>query len=314
MRAVVARAFGGPDVLEIIDVPVPTPGPGQVRIRVQAATVNPVDAATRAGLLAESGLMAPRDTIGIGWDAAGTIDATGPGVTTFTTGDAVIGLSDRLDVPLGTHADYVVLDADAVAPAPAGIPATHAATLPLNGLTAAQALDLLDLPRGATLLVTGAAGAVGGFTVELAAHRGLRVVAVAGPGDERLVRDLGAEWFVPRTAADLPAEVRAVVAGGVDAAVDAAVIGPRALEAVRNRGAFVAVVAGAAPVPLRGTRVSNVWITADGAQLAELSALAAGGHLTLRVADTLPLKEAALAHRKLDEGGLRGRLVLTAQA
>ncbi|MFG2001428.1 NADP-dependent oxidoreductase [Spirillospora sp. NPDC048911] len=311
MRAVVTRTFGGPGVLEIVDVPVPAPGPGQVRIRVQAAAVNPVDTATRAGLLAQAGLMAPRDTLGIGWDAAGVIDATGPGVTAFTTGDAVIALSDRLDVPLGTHADHVVLDASAVAPAPAGVPATHAATLPLNGLTAAQALDLLDLPRGATLLVTGAAGALGGYTVELAAHRGLRVAAVAGTADERLVRDLGAEWFVPRTSADLPAAVRALVPGGADGAVDAAVIGPRALEAVRNRGAFVAVAGGAAPAPLRGIRVANVWITADGTQLAELSALAAAGRLTPRVAGVLPLTEAAVAHRRLDEGGLRGRLVLT---
>ncbi|MBO2454738.1 NADP-dependent oxidoreductase [Actinomadura barringtoniae] len=311
MRAVIVRAFGGPDVLEHHDVPTPDPGPGQVRIRVQAAAVNPVDAATRTGDLTRAGLMAERSPIGIGWDAAGTIDATGPGVTAFAAGDAVIGLRDRLDVPLGAYAQHLVLDAAAVAPAPAGVPPEQAATLPLNALTAWQSLDTLDLPEGATLLVTGAAGALGAYAVELAAQRGLRVAATAAAADEAFVRGLGATWFVPRTTSDLPADVRAHVPGGVDGALDAAVIGARALEAVRNRGAFVAVVGGGAPFPLRGTRVTNVWISADGDQLTQISELAASGRLTMRVADVLPLKDAAHAHQRLQEGGLRGRLILT---
>ncbi|MFD0278213.1 NADP-dependent oxidoreductase [Kitasatospora sp. NPDC127111] len=309
MRAVVVRAFAGPEALELVDVPVPVPGPGQVRVRVEAAGVNPVDAVTRAGVLAEAGLMRPREVVGIGWDVAGVVDRVGPGVAGFAPGERVIGLRDRLDVPLGAYAEYLVLDASALAPAPAGVPAPEAATLPLNGLTAMQALDLLDLPAGATLLVTGAAGGVGGFALELAARRGLRVVAVAGREDEALVRELGAEWFVPRGTGDLAADVRALVPGGVDGALDAALLGVLALGAVRNRGAFVAV-SGGAPVGLRGIRVATVWVAADGPQLAELSGLAARGCLTLRVAATHPLERAAEAHRRLDRGGLRGRLVL----
>ncbi|MEO3784035.1 NADP-dependent oxidoreductase [Actinocorallia sp. B10E7] len=310
MRAVVIRSFGGPEVIEIADVATPEPGPGQVRIRMEAAAVNPVDLVTRGGLLAEAGLMEARDVIGLGWDVAGVIDAVGPGTAGYRPGDRVIGLSDRLDVPLGTHADQVVLDAAAVAPAPAGVTAARAATLPLNGLTALQALDFLGLPPGGTLLVTGAAGGVGGFAAELAARRSLRVVALAGPADEGLVRGLGATWFVPRTTPDLAAAVRALVPGGVDGALDAAGLGVRALPAVRNRGAFASVVGGTAPVPLRATRVAGIWINADARGLAELSALAAAGDLTLRVAETLPLDKAAHAHARLAEGGLRGRLVL----
>jgi NADPH:quinone reductase len=197
------------------------------------------------------------------------IDDIGAAVTRFVAGDQVIGLSDRLDIPLGTHAEFVVLDEDAVAHAPAGVSAAEAATLPLNGLTAAQSLDLLQLEQGGTLLVTGAAGAVGGFSVEIAATRGLRVVATARPEDESLVRGFGADLFVPRSD-DLPGAVRALVPGGVDAVIDAAVIGPRALEAVRGGGGYVSVVAGTAPVPLRGTRVLSQWIRADGAGPAEL--------------------------------------------
>lgn len=253
--------------------------------------------------------MAPRATVGIGWDVAGVVDETGPRVSGFSVGDRVIGLCDRLGESLGTYAEYVVLDADAVARAPRGVGAAQAATLPLNGLTAAQALELVDLREGQTLLVTGAAGGLGGFTTQLAAGRGLRVVAVAGAADEERVRAYGAEFFVPRDAG-LADAVRALVPGGVDAAVDAAVVGLPAHEAVRAGGAFVAVVSGAAPAPLRGTRVANVWVRSDGARLAGLVRMAETGRLTLEVAGTYRLEEAAAAHERLAKGGVRGRLVV----
>ncbi|WP_280301307.1 NADP-dependent oxidoreductase [Nocardia neocaledoniensis] len=308
MRAVVVHTFGGPEALELVDVAVPTPGPGQVRIRVSAAAVNPVDAVTRAGALVEAGLMAPRAVTGIGWDVAGEIDELGAGVDRFAVGQRVIGLRDLLDRALGSYADYLVLDASAVAPAPAGRSAVEAATLPLNGLTALQALDQLALSEGDTLLVTGAAGAVGGFAVEIAARwRGLRVVAQVGGADADLARRLGAEWLVSRDVADLADAVRALVPGGVDAVLDTAGVGAGALAAVRNRGSFVTVVGGADPIPLRGIRVHHTWISADGDALATL----AGYDLTLRVADTLPIEQAVRAHTRLAEGGLRGRIVLT---
>jgi NADPH:quinone reductase-like Zn-dependent oxidoreductase len=310
MRAVVVDEPGGPEAAVLVEVSVPEPGPGQVRIRVRAAGVNPVDGFVRSGGAAAAGLVAARDRLGLGWDVAGEVDAVGPGVAGFAVGDVVVGISDRLDVPTAGYAEAIVLDADSVAAAPAGWSAPEAATLPLNALTAAQALDVLALPPGATLLVTGAAGAVGGYAVELAVTAGVRVVAVAGPDDEELVRGFGAEWFVPRTVERMGAAVRALVPGGVDGVLDAAVVGVAAHDALRAGGAFVSVNLGSAPPPLRGTRVAKVAIRADGAQLARLSALAGEGRLTPRVADVLPLAEAADAHRRLAEGGLRGRLVL----
>jgi NADPH:quinone reductase-like Zn-dependent oxidoreductase len=134
-------------------------------------------------------------------------------------------------------------------------------------------------------------------------------VAVAAPGDEKLVRGLGADEFVARTRG-LGAAVRRVVPAGVHGALDAGLAGMPALDAVRDKGAFVAVAAGAAPVPLRGTRVHNVWIHTDGPRLAELAALAEAGQLTARVAATLPLAEVATAHERVTAGGLRGRIVL----
>lgn len=310
MRAVVVRHYGGPEALEVIDVPVPEPGRGQVRIRVEAAAVNPVDIATRAGLMnaARPGVIRERSQVGIGWDVAGVIDATGPDVTGFAAGERVIGLRDRLDLPLGTYAEQVVLDAADVARMPDRSDSMALSTVPLNGLTALQALDILAPLAGQTVLVTGAAGGLGAFSVELAAMRGLRVIAAAGDDDEKLVRGLGAAEFVPRSA-DLAAAVRDLVPGGVDAVFDAAVLGYPALDAVRARGEFAAFV-GTGPVPVRGIRVVPVNIHADGAALAGLAGLAAAGKLTLRVADTYPLADAARAHERLQAGGVRGRLVL----
>lgn len=310
MRAVIARGYGGPEVLELVQVPIPVPGPGQLLIRVHAATVNPVDLVTRSGALADAGLMTPRASTGIGWDVAGVVAAVGVGVTDvespFALGQNVIGMRDLLDRDLGTYAEYVVLDACAMALNP-GLDAIAAATLPLNGLTALQSLDLLDLTAGDTLLVTGAAGAVGGFAVELAAARGLRVLAQASASDEAFLRAAGAEWTVPRDAPDLGAAVRALVPGGAHGALDAAGLGMRAVAAVRTRGAYVTVTGGAPPIPLRGIRVHQQWISADGPALARL----ATAGLTPRIADTVALHHAADAHRRVERGGLRGRVVLT---
>ncbi|MGF1427015.1 NADP-dependent oxidoreductase [Kitasatospora sp. LaBMicrA B282] len=309
MRAVVVRSYGGPEVLELAEVALPEPGPGELRVRVRAAVVNPVDEETRKGGLAALGLHRDLPELGLGWDAAGEVDAVGEGVGGYRVGDRVIGMSAGLEQASKAYAEYVVLGVDAVAPAPDGVAPEQAATVPLNGLTAWQGLDLLDLPAGAAVLISGAAGGVGAFAVELAAARGLRVVAQAGAADEQLVRGLGAEFFVPR-GADIAAAVRAVLPDGVDGVLDTAVLGAALLAAVRDGGALVAVRGGAAPEPERGIRSENVWVRPDTAQLAELAARAGTGRLTLRVADTYPLDQAAAAHHRLAEGGVRGRLVL----
>lgn len=310
MRALVIREFGEPDVLEVVDLPVPEPGAGQVRVRVAGSSVNPIDLSTRSGALAHAGLLAPADCTALGWDVAGTVDAVGPGVTRVAVGQPVVGIRDLLSAVPGAQAEAVLLDESAVAPAPASVSLVEAATLPLNAVTADRALDMAGLAAGQTLLVTGAAGAVGGFAVQLAALRGIRTVAVASAADAERVRELGASEFVARTE-PLAEAVRALVPGGVDAVIDAAVLGIVAHEALRGGGTFVALVRPFAPPPIRGTSVVVQEAYADGARLAGLAALVDAGVLTLRVADTLPLERAAEAHRRLDGGGVRGRLVLT---
>ncbi len=312
MESIIVRRFGGPEVLEVIDTPLPEPGEGQVRVRVAASSVNPIDLSVRAGRLTGAGLLAPAAEVGLGWDVAGHVDAVGPGVSRFAAGDRVVGLRDLLAAP-GAHAEHVVLDASAVAPAPRSVSLTEAATLPLNALTADGALTLAGLRSGETLLVTGAAGGVGGFVLELAAVRGIRTVAVARPGDEKPLRERGAAEVI--TSADgLGASVRSLVPGGVDAVIDAAVLGINAHDALRGGGTFVALVAPFAPPPIRGTRVVVQEVQADGARLTELAALVDFGVLTLHVAEQVPLADAARAHELLEAGGLRGRIVLRPEA
>jgi NADPH:quinone reductase len=307
MRAVTVSTFGGREALQVADVPLPEPGPGQVRIRVQAAAVHPVDLGTRAGAFAE--ILPRRSHYVLGWDLAGTLDALGTDVAGFRPGDAVVGMTDWLRTLRGTQAEFAVLDAAAIASAPRSATPVEGATLPLNALTAAQALDLL--PHGTrSLAIIGAAGAVGAYATELAIHRGLSVYGVADRKDEPFIGGMGAT-FVPRST-DPVAAILAEAGDQVDAVLDAAGLGGEVLGAVRDGGGFVPTLPPATPPSERDIQVTGIQVTADGAQLAELVALADAGTLTLRVARTYPLADAAEAHTQLEKGGVRGRLVLTA--
>ncbi|MFI8997800.1 zinc-binding dehydrogenase [Streptomyces sp. NPDC053542] len=296
MRAATVSRFGGPEAVEITELPVPVAGPGQVRVKVAAAAVNPVDAAMRSGVFGGDG-----ERIGLGWDVAGTVDAVGEGAD-WSVGDRVFGLATGHRTPLGTHAEYAVLDADAIAAAPATLDDSHAAALPLNTLSALQALELLALRPGQNLLVTGAAGGVGAHAVELAHHRGLKVTALSSARDEEFVHSRGADHFVARGQTPTPA--------GFDGVLDAAVLGRDALAPVRDGGGYLGVWPGQEPAPERGIRIDALDVRADSAQLAVLARLADTGALLPRVAQTYPLDAAATAHARLAEGGLRGRIVL----
>ncbi|WP_159328087.1 NADP-dependent oxidoreductase [Streptomyces tendae] len=296
MRAAIVSRFGGPEAVEITEVPVPNPGPGQVRIKVAAAALNPVDAAMRAGVFGSAG-----EQVGLGWDVAGTVESVGDGVSR-SPGERVIGLATGHRTPLGTHAEYAILPADGIAPAPMTLDDIHAAALPLNALSAAQALDMAALTPGQSLLVTGAAGGVGAHTVELAHHRGLKVTALASARDEEFLHSRGTNGFLPRDAA-LPASA-------FDGVIDTAMLGDLALAPIRDGGAYIGVWPGQEPASERGIRVGALDVRADGTQLAELSELTDQGVVLARIAGTFSLADAAVAHARLTEGGLRGRIVL----
>ena len=221
MRGVGVIEFGGPDVLQVVDLPDVHAGSGEVRIRVYAAAVNPTDTSVRDGARAEALRKDPPPYIP-GMDAAGVIDEIGSGTATgLAVGEAVMAMV----IPNGTHGAYregIVLATDSVARAPAGSTHVEAATLPMNGLTARQSLDQLELQPGQTVGVTGAAVCYGGYVVQLAKADGLRVVADASSADEQLVRDLGADIVVPR-GDDIAAQIRNAAPDGVDGLADGAV-------------------------------------------------------------------------------------------
>jgi NADPH:quinone reductase len=306
MKAVTFNTFGGADVINVADIPVPEPGAGQVRVKVRAAAVQPVDLATRAG--AFSDLLPARPVYTLGWDLAGTVDEVGAGVTQFRRGDAVVGLTVWFRTFAGTQAEFAVLDAAELTAAPRDVRWTDAATLPLNAMTAAQALGQVQDDTG-TVAIVGAAGAVGAFATELALHQGKSVYAVAGAEDEDFISGLSATLV--RRSGDLAAAIRETARGPVDAVVDTAGVGEAALDAIRDGGSFVTTFPPSVPTPVRDIEVSAVQVEAEGDRLARLVSLVEEGQLSLRVAQTYPLHDAARAHCRLEKGGVRGRLVLT---
>ena len=311
MKAVAFSRYGGPEVLEVAELPVPEPGPGEVRVRVAAATVNPTDLGMRSGRQAATLDALPPPYVP-GMELAGVVDAVavGPGVP-WQVGERVLGIALPMRTGRGAQAEQVVLPAESLVRVPSGTELEAAATLPMNGLTVRRALDLLGLQAGQTLAVTGAAGAVGGYGVQLAAAAGVRVLAVASAADEDLVRGFGATDFVVRTA-DLAAAIRRLLPGGVDAVLDAAALGGPILPAVRDDGQ-VAAVRAFEGVPERGISVHQVRVSDYARNQAALQGLAdmvAGGKLTLRVAETVPPERAGEAHARLAGGGVRGRLVI----
>jgi NADPH2:quinone reductase len=311
MRAVAFHRFGGPEVLEVAELPVPEPDAGEVRIRVAAAAVNPTDLGLRSGRRAAELAKLPPPYVP-GMELAGTIDAVGPG-SNWQTGERVLAIVLPMRTGRGAQAEQVVVPAESVTRVPAPeISLEAAATLPMNGLTARRALDLLALQPGQTLAVTGAAGAVGGYSVQLGVAEGLRVLAVASPEDEPLLRGFGAAEFVPR-GPDAAGAIRAVVSEGVDGLIDAAVIGRPMLAAVRDGGGYAAVRGFPNGESERGIAIQRVAVSdyaRNQSALDGLARLVSDGRLSLRVAETFAPERAADAHRKLEGGGVRGRLVI----
>lgn len=297
MRAAVITEPGPAEAIEIIDIATPEPGPGEIRVRVAAAGVNPVDLQTRAGAFHDLGWIDQPDHVGLGWDVAGTVTAVGEGAG-FAVGDRVAALSEGVDRALGSYAEEIVVPAAAAALVPEGLPLTDAATVPLNALTAAQAVDLLGDGEGRTLLITGAAGGVGGYAVAFAVERGWQVTALARSTDAEFVTAAGASTLVTAPT------------GTYDAVLDAAVLADAAVALVRDGGHYVGVIPPAVPDGLGRIRTEAVNVTADSPTLARALAATAEGTLPVRVHTMLPLEQAALAHKAVAAGGVRGRHLL----
>ncbi|KQR34233.1 NADP-dependent oxidoreductase [Curtobacterium sp. Leaf154] len=309
MQVVGVEQFGGPEALAVHEVPEPHAGAGSVRIQVQAFAVNPTDTGVRAGQRDSSQASPPYVP---GMDTAGVIDEVGPDVTGWEVGDEVMAIALPLSTHGGAYVQELVAPVGSFTRIPRGTSIEAASTVPMNGLTALQILSLAGLSRGDTLAVTGAAGLLGNYMVQLAVAAGLTVIADAAPADEALVRSLGPAHIVPR-GDGFAAAVRALVPDGVDALADAAVQRGVVVDAVRDGGVFLDV-RGWSGDGSRGIRFEQVAVFSEYRSFDKLEQLrhaVEGGTVVPRVAEVLPASRAGEAHERLEGGGTRGRFVLT---
>ena len=298
MKAIQYSQFGGPEVLEVAELPDPNPGPGQIRVAVRAAAVNPVDWKMRRGRM---GGELPQTT---GREVAGVVDQVGEGVTDVRPDDRVFGFAAG-----GGGAAELALLTD-YAPIPPSLDFAEAAGLPVAVETAVRTLDLLGVTAGTTLLVNGAAGAVGSSATQIARSRDARVIGTASPNNRDYLRSLGAE---PTTYGDgLTERVRTLAPGGVDVALDAAGGGalPALIELVGDPDRVVTIAdypgAQETGAQFSGGMGSGRALHA----LREIGEVIESGQFTLPVAQTFPLEQIAEAHRLSEAGHVRGKLVL----
>ena len=310
MRAIGLHRYGGPEVLEIVDLPEPHAGPGEIRVRVQAATVNPTDISMREG--AQEELLRDRTPPYVpGMELAGEVDQVGAG-SGFQIGDRVLAMTSPVIAGGGAQAELVVVPAGSAVRMPDTLTFLEAATLPMNGLTVRLALDLMDLAAGDHLGITGAAGIIGRYAIQLGVAEGLTVIAQCAAKDADAVLGLGAHAWVDRNS-DWTSAMRASTGGrGVDGLIDAAVIGSPVLAAVRDGGQVAAVRAFEGETE-RDIEVKRVGVRAylkHPAELQQLVDLVVAGRLALPGIREFAPHEVASAHGLMTAGGVRGRLVI----
>jgi NADPH:quinone reductase-like Zn-dependent oxidoreductase len=302
VKAVRFDEYGGIDVLKVVDVPRPVPRAGQVLVRVKAAGINPGEAKIRVGL--EDSTWPATFPSGEGSDLAGIVSRTGPGVTSFSAGDEVVGWTDNR----ASQAEYVAVEEQHLAAKPAGVPWEAAGALFVAGTTAYAAVRAVGLTEGDTVVVSGAAGGVGSISVQLALLADATVIGLAseahhswlaGHGVVPVAYGDGMADRIRRAASKVDAFVDAFGAGYVQLALELGVE-PSRIDTIVNFEA----------VPRYGVKAEGSAEAASASVLAELVGLIASGELEVPIAATFPLDRVQDAYRRLDEGHVLGKIVL----
>lgn len=308
MRVVTQEQFGGPEVLEIREVPAPSPRPTEVLVRVLATSVNPVDLGVRSGgfpILGEPPFV-------LGWDAAGVVEQISPAWSTvLRPGDEVMGMP-LFPRPAGTYGERIAAPARHFVKKPADWSFEEAAALPLVGLTAWQALvDAAGVGSGQRVLVHGGGGGVGHLAVQIAKARGAEVITTASPAKHAWLRQLGADRVLDH-GGDWAAGL-----SGLDVVLNAAraPLGRQSLDLLRPGGTLTTVVEQfddelAAETRRRGLRFAGVVVEPDLQGLRALAELGEAGRLRPAVHAVYDLEQVAEAHAALSAGGVRGKIVL----
>ncbi|GHO97844.1 NADPH:quinone reductase [Reticulibacter mediterranei] len=314
MKAIQVHTFGGPEVLTYQDVPRPTAGVGEVLIRVQAAGVNPAEWKAVSGLTRRVREV-PLPFIP-GWDVSGIIEEVGPDVTAFQQGDAVYGLLRFPSPSAGTYAEYTTGPVADLALKPTSIDHIQAAAVPMAALTAWQGLFVHGrMEAGQTVLITGAAGGVGHFAVQLAKSKGARVIGVASGRHAAFLHELGVDQFIDYTSTSPEGAVH-----DVDLVVDTAggMNGDPLLSVLKPGGTLIPISANQfSPERVAQAGVSIVTtigpvmqVRSSGAQLVEIGKLIDAGQVRVAIDTVVPLAEAARAHERSAAGHVRGKIVL----
>jgi NADPH:quinone reductase-like Zn-dependent oxidoreductase len=301
-KAVRFEQYGGIDVLQVVEVPRPVPGPGQVLVRVKAAGINPGEAKIRNGLLhARWPAVFPS---GQGSDLAGVVAETGPGVTGFAAGDEVIGFTDNR----ASQAEYVLVEAANLTAKPAGVPWETAGALPVAGFTAYATVRAVALAPGDTVVVSGAAGGVGSIAGQLARRAGATVIGLASEGNHQWLAGHG---VIPVAYGDGVAGRIRQAAAKVDAFIDT--FGGDYVRIALELGvepSRVDTIANFDAVQQYGVKAEGSAAAASASVLAELAGLIAAGQLEIPLAAIFPLAQVQDAYRRLEQGHLRGKIVL----
>ncbi|MFD0312813.1 NADP-dependent oxidoreductase [Streptomyces flavalbus] len=309
MKALVARSYGPLEELSTVDLPTPVPGPGQLLVRMEAAALNAVDKVLVTGAM--------RDAIPVthpfvpGVDISGTVEAVGTAVTRFRPGDPVIAWNS---VASGALAEYALInDAPSAARRPAELTPAQGAALPTGALTAAALLELVDAPQGSGVLIVGAAGGVGSYTVQLAKQAGLTVVATGRAGDEAFLSGLGAHHVLDYRAVDIVEETRRLLPGGADVVIDLANAGPglaATAAAARPGGRLVSPLGGPPSFDREVTALYGGTRATEG-RLAALAAQAAKGELSIPIDSSYPFAEARQALIDFGARHVQGKITVT---
>jgi len=305
MKAISFTHFGDSSVLQYGDVPVPAPSAGELLVRVRAASVNPADWKSRAGLYGKGPLAAP---IIPGFDISGVVARVGAGVTAFKAGDAIYAM-----LPLnrsGGYAQFAIVPAGNAVTKPRSISDIDAAAVPLAALTAWQALfDAAKVAPGQTVLIHGGAGGVGHFAVQFAKAKGAKVIATGSARNAGFLRALGADQVIDYRSVRFEDRVK-----DVDAVLDT--VGGdtlrRSYGIVKKGGALVSIVddVDAAELSRHEIRGSHAIVRPDAGQLSEIGALIDAGKVKPRVSRILSLEAAAAAQDASAKGSTRGKIVL----
>lgn len=313
MKAIAINEFGGPDKLQLMDLPVPEPQTGEILIKIKAAGVNPVDWKIRKGLL--QGRLPHEFPLVPGWDAAGIVAKVGNGVQHFAERDEVYAYCRKAIIKDGTYAEYVVVPENNAAFKPSKMSFSEAGVVPLSALTACQSLfSEGQLKAGESVMIHAAAGGVGTYAVQLARNAGACVLGTAGLENHAYLLELGVSEPIDYVNADFRDIVRKKHPQGVDVVFDCVGgnVFQKSVDILKQGGRLVSIIEpeGVKQLQARGINAHYVFVTPSRRQLSALTEMIEAGQLKAFISRSFPLKEAAEAQRLSETGHTRGKIVL----